>query len=309
MRFLMGKNVLILPPNVEEEIGAGFEGDGGNNVAIADGSVIADMSVPAGDAAGTLHTMSQEFSFDRVYSAGDLLDDALDFPEDFSLLSPNDDWDVLGGSGKEDVVVQDGGAGDHDVCVDAETCVDEAISAKGKSVVDSPSEDFPHSLTFEGEDAIMDWLKKRGLLFVPHPAPVVAGENDSDAYTCRMMELSSKARVSEMWGKSLSVPEATLVPEPHTSVEDMMAIADGYQYGFPQQRVLEMMRSDHCNHVLYQFFKAKSLKLEAKLRHREKELSAAEVEIEELKRSLEEKERLGEAEAGLRSELLSFALS
>ena len=66
-----------------------------------------------------------------------------------------------------------------------------------------------------------------------------------------------------------------------------------------------MMRSEHCNHVLYQFFKAKSLKLEAKLRHREKELSAAEVEIEELKKSLKEKERLGEAEADLRSELIA----
>ena len=57
--------------------------------------------------------------------------------------------------------------------------------------------------------------------------------------------------------------------------------------------------------MLYQFYRAKYLKLEAKLRHREKELSAAEVEIEELKKSLKEKEKLGEAEADLRSELIA----
>ncbi|XP_026430924.1 myosin heavy chain, embryonic smooth muscle isoform-like [Papaver somniferum] len=79
-----------------------------------------------------------------------------------------------------------------------------------------------------------------------------------------------------------------------------MAIADGYQYGFPQQRMLEMMRSEHCNHTMYQFFKEKSLKLEAKLCHREEEVSSAEAvisakdkEILELNNRLKGKEKLG----------------
>ncbi|XP_026383286.1 probable methyltransferase PMT26 [Papaver somniferum] len=119
------------------------------------------MSAPAGDnpggpefigggeAAETLPTISQELSFDRIYSAKELFDDALGFPEDFSLLSPNDDWDVLGDFGKENASVQNEGADDHIARGDAETCVDGEMTAKGKSVVDSPSEDLPHSLMFE----------------------------------------------------------------------------------------------------------------------------------------------------------------
>lgn len=293
------------PINVGEEVFAGHAGDEGRNkVVMADDVVIGDVSVPAGDFADTLPT-SQEFSFDRMYSTGEFFDEALDFPEDFSLLSLNDDWDVLGGDGNGDATVEDVGAEEPAVHVGAEEHAEGVESEKGKSVVDAPADSLPQSPTSEGEDAIMDWFKEKKLLFVSHPAPVVAGEKESTAYTRRMMEMSSKAQVSEAWGKRLTVPEATLVSEPPTSVADMMAIADGYQYGFPQQRVLEMMRSEHCNHVLYQFFKAKSLKLESKLRHREKELSAAEVEIEELKKSLKEKEKLGEAEADLRSELVA----
>ncbi|XP_026410569.1 intracellular protein transport protein uso1-like [Papaver somniferum] len=89
-----------------------------------------------------------------------------------------------------------------------------------------------------------------------------------------------------------------------------MVIVDGYQYDFPQQRILEMMISDHCNHTLYQFFKAKALKLEANLRHREGELTAAEAliaakdeEILDLKNRLKGKERIGAEEEKLRLEI------
>lgn len=71
-----------------------------------------------------------------------------------------------------------------------------------------------------------------------------------------------------------------------------------------------MMRSEHCNHMLYQFFKAKSLKLEAKLRLREEELTAAETviadrdrEICELKSLLKAKEQQGKEEEKLRNDL------
>lgn len=194
-------------------------------------------------------------------------------------------------------------AGDHAEGGNVESCAGDEMAAKGKSAVESSSEEFPFSLMPEGEDAILAWLNKKNLMFVPIPAPVVAGKKNSDAYTRRMMQLSSEARVAEMWEKDLRASEANLVVDPPASVADMMAIADGYQYGFPQQRVLEMMRSEHCNHVLYQFFKAKFLKLEAKLRHREEELSAAEAEINELRGRLKEKEELGKGEEGLRSEL------
>ncbi|XP_026458597.1 myosin-3-like [Papaver somniferum] len=91
-----------------------------------------------------------------------------------------------------------------------------------------------------------------------------------------------------------------------------MVIADGYQYGYTQQHILEIMRTEHCNNTLYQLFKAKALKLEAKFCHREKELNAAEVliaardkEILELKNRLKGKEQLGAEEEKLRVELAS----
>lgn len=35
------------------------------------------------------------------------------------------------------------------------------------------------------------------------------------------------------------------------------------------------MRNEHCNHALYQFFRSKALKLEAKLRQRDDKLNSA----------------------------------
>ncbi|XP_026379581.1 uncharacterized protein LOC113274392 [Papaver somniferum] len=262
----------------EGSLAAGGASEGGHAPADAD---IGDVRVAAG---GSEAMSTQEFSFGRIYSAGEFfnVDDVLGLDEDLSLLSPHDDWDVLGDFGKEGAAGQQAeDAGGPAGVSDVETLADDGTTSKGKSVVESPSDDFPPSLMLEGEDAILAWFKKKNLMFVLNPAPVVAGEKDSDAYTRQMMQLSSEDRVTEMWQKNLRAWGASLVVDPPTSIADMMVVADGYQYGFPQQRILEMMRSEHCNHVLYQFFKAKSLKMEAKLRHRERALSAVEVEIEE----------------------------
>ena len=70
------------------------------------------------------------------------------------------------------------------------------------------------------------------------------------------------------------------------------------------------MRSEYCNNRLYRYFKAKSLKLEGKLRHREAQLSAKESadsskdkEIAELKDLLRRKQQQGSVEEQLRSDL------
>ncbi|XP_026451056.1 golgin subfamily A member 6-like protein 6 [Papaver somniferum] len=70
------------------------------------------------------------------------------------------------------------------------------------------------------------------------------------------------------------------------------------------------MRSEHCNNTLYQFFKAKALNLEVKLRHREEELNAAEVRIAdrdkdilELKNRLKGKDHLGAEKEKLRVDI------
>lgn len=62
----------------------------------------------------------------------------------------------------------------------------------------------------------------------------------------------------------------------------------------------QIMRSEHCNPTLYRFFKEKALNLEAKLRHREENLNAAEAlvaardkEIIELKNRLKGNEKIG----------------
>ncbi|XP_026459115.1 uncharacterized protein LOC113359746 [Papaver somniferum] len=78
------------------------------------------------------------------------------------------------------------------------------------------------------------------------------------------------------------------------------------------------MRSEHCNHTMYQFFRVKALKLEAKFRHREEELSTAESlisakdkEIQDLKDRLKGKEQLGamEEQLGAMEEQLRTDLS
>ncbi|XP_026409040.1 uncharacterized protein LOC113304170 [Papaver somniferum] len=68
--------------------------------------------------------------------------------------------------------------------------------------------------------------------------------------------------------------------------------------------------SEYCNHTLYQFFRAKALKLEAKLRHREEELStdesliyAKDKEIQDLKNILKGKEQLGAKKEQFRLDL------
>lgn len=108
-----------------------------------------------------------------------------------------------------------------------------------------------------GDDATLDWLMKKNLMFVPNPAPVIPGEKNYDAFTRHRMQLSSHDEVSEMWEKDLGATATSLLVDPPSSIANMMTIADGYQYVYPQQRILEMMRSEHCNHTLYQFFKAK----------------------------------------------------
>ncbi|XP_026429001.1 golgin subfamily A member 6-like protein 6 [Papaver somniferum] len=152
----------------------------------------------------------------------------------------------------------------------------------------------------DGNDVILDWLMKKSLMFVPNPALVIPGEKNFDAFTHQRMQLSSPDDVSESLEKNLGATSTSLLVDPPSSVAEMMVITDGYQYGYPQQCVLEIMRTEHFNNTLYQFFKAKAVNLEAKLRHREEELNAAELiiaardkEILELKNRLKWKDQLG----------------
>ncbi|XP_026428424.1 uncharacterized protein LOC113324322 [Papaver somniferum] len=134
-------------------------------------------------------------------------------------------------------------------------------------------------------------------MFVSNPTLVIQGEKSSDAFTRQKMQLTSHDEVAEIWEKDFGATSTSILVYPPYSVANMMAIADRYQYGFPQQRILE-------------FFKGKALKLEVKLRHREGELTAAEAliaakdeEILELKNRLKGKERLGAEEEKLLNEL------
>lgn len=72
---------------------------------------------------------------------------------------------------------------------------------------------------------------------------------------------------------------------------------------------LLLSNSEHCNHTLYQFFRAKALKLEAKLRQRDDELHSSQLtigekdkEILQLKEQVKEKQQSNQAEEGLRQE-------
>ncbi|XP_026453939.1 nucleoprotein TPR-like [Papaver somniferum] len=165
----------------------------------------------------------------------------------------------------------------------------------------------------DGDDATFEWLMKKGLMCVPNPSPIVPGEKDYDAFTRHRMQMASHDDVAEVWEKDLGATSSSLLVYPPSSIAHMMAIADGYQYGYPQQRVLELVRSEHYNHTLYQFFKAEALKLEAKLRHREENLNSAEEllaakdkEILELKEKLKGKQQLGATEAELHQEVDSL---
>ncbi|XP_026420682.1 probable F-box protein At1g14315 [Papaver somniferum] len=182
----------------------------------------------------------------------------MEFAGDFSFLSPNDDWDVLGNSVKEGVpgkqIVDEGVRADDcgvGTRINEESATKEKYASMGEVPAQSSPEEFFQSWMLEGED------------------------------------LSPEDWVAEVWDRNLRASEINLVVDPTYSIAEMMAIADGYQYGFPQHRMLE----------------EKSLKLEAKLRHREEELSASEVEINGLRSLLKEKEQLGNAEESLRLEL------
>ncbi|XP_026383508.1 pleckstrin homology domain-containing family D member 1-like [Papaver somniferum] len=213
------------------------------------------------------------------------MDAALGLASEFSILSPNDDWDVLGETaGKKNVEVEESSDGeDANAFSNKETEAGRNPEAKKdsdarKNVVatetstEVTSDYFPQSLMSDGDDAILDWLKKKNLIFVPNPAPIIPGEKNSDAFTRQMMQRSSEGIVAEVWDKDLRATSASLLVDPPSA--------------------------------------AKSLNLEAKIRHREEELSAAEAvisardkEILELKNQLKGKKQLGAEEEKLRVEL------
>ncbi|XP_026446955.1 uncharacterized protein LOC113347498 [Papaver somniferum] len=151
----------------------------------------------------------------------------------------------------------------------------ETAADKG-ATVDASSEGFVQAVMHEGDDAPFEWLMNKALMCVPNCAPAVPGERDYHYFTRQRTKLSFEDEVATLWEKDFGATSTSMLVDPPSSIDDMMDIADGYQYRFPQQHILELVRSEYCNRTLYQFFRAKALKLEAKLRQRDDQLNSAE---------------------------------
>lgn len=106
----------------------------------------------------------------------------------------------------------------------------------------------------DGDDANFGWLMKKVLCNVPHPTPVIPGERDSDSFTRQWMQLCSRDKVAEIWERDLGATSSSLLVDPPSSIADMMAIDDGYEYGFPQQRILEVSQRIFFLLWVVQFF-------------------------------------------------------
>ncbi|XP_026446830.1 uncharacterized protein LOC113347402 isoform X1 [Papaver somniferum] len=280
---------------------------------------------------GTMNISEQnpKFSFGRIYSFGDQVDigAALGMASEFRLLYPNDDWEVTSEDDGEKAPNEEESSDGKDV----ERRAAKESKGKGPSLVEIPlgimmkemlmketllvlsSENFVAAVKGGGDDETFQWLKKMGLMNVPHASPEVPGERPFDAFNSQWMQLSSRERVAEVWEHDMGVTASSLLDNPHTYISDMMAIDDGHRYSFPQQRFLELVKSEYCDNTFYQFFKAKALKLESKLRQRDDELESAEEsigakdkEIQELKENLKEKEQAGPAEEQIHQEVASL---
>lgn len=81
----------------------------------------------------------------------------------------------------------------------------------------------------------------------------------SDAFTRQKVQLSCSDDVAESWEKELRATCNSLLVDPLSSISDMMVIADGYRYGYPQQRVISRRVFPFCCLVFIPFLGDHSL--------------------------------------------------
>lgn len=181
--------------------------DGGNHdESIVSDDPITDRVDAGGESQQATHI--PEFYFGKIHSTGGPIDidAAMGLAEEFSLISLNDDWDVLGAKGKksaDEIVIEIGGEdasgagarkadgerltcpeerlGDDEVIVTEEPMIQKNSTGMGdtagaETFVGASSEDSDGSLIQDGDDATLEWLMKTNLMFVPNPSPVIPGE-------------------------------------------------------------------------------------------------------------------------------------